>query len=93
MSGVVHALHVASRERTELARLAGPAPTATRAAPPPPAIYATASVIDPETGLERFEVGVSTSDRHATPFAGWLHGVTERAWCRVRLERSGDPGP
>jgi hypothetical protein len=60
---------------------------------PPPAMTATASAIDPESGAERFTLSFFTNDRYATTFFGVLHDVAAATSYRVRVERADADGP
>lgn len=68
-------------------------PTVTPAAPPPPTLHALASVVDPDSGSERFTLDFATTDRRATSFDGVLHDVATNTFYRVRVERAGHAGP
>ena len=68
-------------------------PPVTPAAPPPPALHALASAVDPESEAELFTLNFSTTDRRATSFVGDLHDVAANTSYRVRVERAGHAGP
>ena len=68
-------------------------PTVAPAVPPPPTVFVTASVNDPETGAELYALSFSTTDRNAASFVGVLHDVVATNFFRVRVERPGHAEP
>jgi len=69
------------------------APSVAPAALPPPAAIATATAIDPETGVGLCALSFSTKDRNATSFIGVLHDVVATSFYRVRVRRAGHAEP